>query len=165
MRWSQLPSVNIHSWYDHGRLITSFIDLLSVFVSLHQQYSPKKRKVHPHLTCAVVSNCHNVICEDILWQWSQDMKATSSIIHRSMFSCFTFCWAGCSLSILIIVKEEILVKILIEAKFLWTYALFITRFRYLVLSVHHDVDLFYFIRNVHATFCRFSFLYFYASGL
>jgi len=29
--------------------------LLDVFVSLHQQYSPKKRKLHPHITCAVVS--------------------------------------------------------------------------------------------------------------
>ncbi|KAF9530040.1 guanine nucleotide binding protein, alpha subunit [Crepidotus variabilis] len=38
--------------------------LLEVFVSLHQQYSPKKRKIHPHLTCAV------------------DTKATASIIGR-----------------------------------------------------------------------------------
>jgi len=38
--------------------------LLDVFVSLHQQHSPKRRKIHPHLTCAV------------------DMKATSSIILR-----------------------------------------------------------------------------------
>ncbi|KDR68446.1 hypothetical protein GALMADRAFT_231412 [Galerina marginata CBS 339.88] len=38
--------------------------LLDVFVSLHQQYSPKRRKLHPHLTCAV------------------DTKATSSIITR-----------------------------------------------------------------------------------
>lgn len=34
-----------------------FADLLDVFVSLHQQYSPKKRKLHPHLTCAVVREC------------------------------------------------------------------------------------------------------------
>jgi len=38
--------------------------LLEVFVSLHQQFSPKRRKIHPHLTCAV------------------DMKATSVIILR-----------------------------------------------------------------------------------
>jgi len=38
--------------------------LLDVFVSLHQQHSPKRRKLHPHLTCAV------------------DTKATSSIILR-----------------------------------------------------------------------------------
>ncbi|KAF8882175.1 guanine nucleotide binding protein, alpha subunit [Gymnopilus junonius] len=55
--------------------VTSYVDkpnetkpvakyLLDVFVSLHQQYSPKRRKLHPHLTCAV------------------DTKATSSIIIR-----------------------------------------------------------------------------------
>ncbi|KAF8156718.1 guanine nucleotide binding protein, alpha subunit [Crassisporium funariophilum] len=38
--------------------------LLDVFISLHQQYSPKRRKLHPHLTCAV------------------DTKATASIIQR-----------------------------------------------------------------------------------
>jgi len=55
--------------------VTSYVDkpnetkpvakyLLDVFVSLHQQYSPKRRKLHPHLTCAV------------------DTRATSSIIVR-----------------------------------------------------------------------------------
>ncbi|KAJ3513146.1 hypothetical protein NLJ89_g3115 [Agrocybe chaxingu] len=38
--------------------------LLDVFVSIHQQHSPKRRKLHPHLTCAV------------------DTKATASVIHR-----------------------------------------------------------------------------------
>ena len=46
----------------------------------------------------------------------QDMKATTSIIHRSMFS-FLF-WAGRFAQLLIIVKEDVLVKILTEAKFL-----------------------------------------------
>jgi hypothetical protein len=38
--------------------------LLEVFVSLHKQYSPKRRKLHPHLTCAV------------------DQKATSTVVGR-----------------------------------------------------------------------------------
>ncbi|PPR01953.1 hypothetical protein CVT24_011102 [Panaeolus cyanescens] len=61
--------------------VTSYLDkpnetkpvakyLLDVFVSLHQQYSPQKRRLHPHLTCAV------------------DTKATSSVIHRSKSAAF-----------------------------------------------------------------------------
>ncbi|KAF9480954.1 G-alpha-domain-containing protein [Pholiota conissans] len=38
--------------------------LLDVFITLHQQCSPKRRRLHPHLTCAV------------------DTKATSAIISR-----------------------------------------------------------------------------------
>ncbi|KAF9057266.1 guanine nucleotide binding protein, alpha subunit [Panaeolus papilionaceus] len=55
--------------------VTSYLDkpnetkpvakyLLDVFVSLHQQHSPQRRRLHPHLTCAV------------------DTKATASVIHR-----------------------------------------------------------------------------------
>ena len=29
-------------------------DLMDAFVTIHQQYSPKRRRIHPHLTCAVV---------------------------------------------------------------------------------------------------------------
>ncbi|KAG5644341.1 hypothetical protein DXG03_008638 [Asterophora parasitica] len=38
--------------------------LLDAFINLHQQHTPKKRKIHPHLTCAI------------------DTKATSSVIDR-----------------------------------------------------------------------------------
>ncbi|KJA26908.1 hypothetical protein HYPSUDRAFT_36075 [Hypholoma sublateritium FD-334 SS-4] len=38
--------------------------LMEAFVSLHQQHSPKRRRIHPHLTCAV------------------DTKATSTVITR-----------------------------------------------------------------------------------
>ncbi len=31
------------------------VDLLDMFTSLHKQHSLKKRKMHPHLTCAIVS--------------------------------------------------------------------------------------------------------------
>jgi len=37
--------------------------LLDIFITLHQQNTPKKRKIHPHLTCAI------------------DTKATSSVIN------------------------------------------------------------------------------------
>ncbi|TFK17162.1 G-alpha-domain-containing protein [Coprinopsis marcescibilis] len=58
-----------------SQFVTSYVDkpnetkpvakyLLDVFVSLHQQHSPRKRKLHPHLTCAV------------------DTRATSTVINR-----------------------------------------------------------------------------------
>ncbi|KAF8067639.1 guanine nucleotide binding protein, alpha subunit [Lyophyllum atratum] len=38
--------------------------LLDIFMTLHQQHTPNKRKIHPHLTCAI------------------DTKATSAVIDR-----------------------------------------------------------------------------------
>ncbi|KAH6909516.1 guanine nucleotide binding protein, alpha subunit [Coprinopsis sp. MPI-PUGE-AT-0042] len=65
----------LKSGIQFSQFVTSYVDkpnetkpvakyLLDVFVSLHQQLSPKKRHLHPHLTCAV------------------DTKATSIVIIR-----------------------------------------------------------------------------------
>ncbi len=43
-------------------------DLRDVFIALHQQYSPKKRKMYPHLTCAIVSLLVYFSHWLILWQ-------------------------------------------------------------------------------------------------
>ncbi|KAJ2922142.1 hypothetical protein H1R20_g14945, partial [Candolleomyces eurysporus] len=68
-------AAKLKSGIQFSQFVTSYVDkpnetkpvakyLLDVFVSLHQQHSPRKRKLHPHLTCAV------------------DTKATSSVITR-----------------------------------------------------------------------------------
>ncbi|KAJ2915140.1 hypothetical protein MD484_g5273, partial [Candolleomyces efflorescens] len=68
-------AAKLKSGIQFSQFVTSYVDkpnetkpvakyLLDVFVSLHQQNSPRKRKLHPHLTCAV------------------DTKATSSVITR-----------------------------------------------------------------------------------
>ncbi|EAU82769.1 hypothetical protein CC1G_10888 [Coprinopsis cinerea okayama7 len=65
----------LKSGVQFGSFVTSYVDkpnetkpvakyLLDVFVSLHQKHSPRRRKIHPHLTCAV------------------DTKATSTVINR-----------------------------------------------------------------------------------
>jgi hypothetical protein len=57
-------------------------DLRDVFIALHQQYSPKKRKMYPHLTCAIVSLLDYFSHWLILWQRWQDTNATSSVITQ-----------------------------------------------------------------------------------
>lgn len=65
----------LKSGIQFSQFVTSYVDkpnetkpvaryLLDVFVGIHQQHSPKRRKVHPHLTCAV------------------DTRATSTVITR-----------------------------------------------------------------------------------
>ncbi|KAK2465615.1 hypothetical protein APHAL10511_002507 [Amanita phalloides] len=67
--------VKLRSGIQIAQFITSYGDrpndtkhvakyLRDVFVALHQQYSPKKRKMYPHLTCAI------------------DTHATSSVINQ-----------------------------------------------------------------------------------
>ena len=66
---NRLPSVgvkiSISCLYLRKDYFFPSLDLLDVFVSLHQQYSPKQRKVHPHLTCAVVSH-HPLLIESLI---------------------------------------------------------------------------------------------------
>ncbi|KAF8716015.1 hypothetical protein AX14_012498 [Amanita brunnescens Koide BX004] len=54
--------------------------LRDVFIALHQQYSPKKRKLHPHLTCAIDTNATSSIITRIQEIVLVKMLAQSSIL-------------------------------------------------------------------------------------
>ena len=57
-------------------------DLRDVFITLHQQYSPQKRKLYHHLTCAIVSFPNHIWQKLVLEQLWQDTNATSTVITQ-----------------------------------------------------------------------------------
>ena len=61
------------------------LDVVDTFFTLHRKSAPKKRKMHTHLTCAIVSSLHflshNIPPVNNIFS-PQDIKATARIIDR-----------------------------------------------------------------------------------
>lgn len=97
------------------------VDLRSKFLAIHKSSSPKKRQIHAHVTCAIVSSVAGIsisLCAEQHTSLQDVERMTNVIVRGTSFTHSPLRFCICILTSLPIVREVIIETNLVESTLL-----------------------------------------------